>query len=197
MKRIISADRIGYLGLGILVSLAVAAGCGGAGGYGGSGMPGGGYSTPTPPPGPQVVHINFFGTANGVYNDPTFGNVSGYTQQKHAQVLGLSPGAQVVITNNDSFAHTLNVFSAYPTPGPQSTSAAPNNGILGPGYQSGVLNPGQSTSVLTVTSTLGNLYILCGIHFGMGMQDGIVVQVGATPGPQATASGGNCHGYGC
>mgnify|MGYP001229794139 FL=1 len=163
-------------------------------------MPGPGPQ-PSPTPTMPTVHINFFGTANGVRSDPTFGNVSGFTQQQHAQVLGLAPGMHVVISNNDTVSHTFNVFSAYPTPGPQSTAAAPNGGVLGVGYQSGVLTAGQSTSTLTVTSTTGNLYIICGIHFSMGMQDGAIVQVGATPGPQATPaplpSGGMCHGYGC
>ena len=188
-----ATPRLAAAGLGVLASLAIAAGCGG-GGYGSSSMPG---AYPSPSPGTAVIHINFFGSANGVYTDPAFGNVSGYTQQSHAQVLGLSPGAQVMITNSDTVAHTLNVFAAYPTPGPQSTAAAPNGGVLAAGYQTGVLAPGQSTGVLTVTNTPGNLFILCGIHFGMGMQDGIVVNVGATPGPQATGSGGTCHGYGC
>ena len=175
---------------------AIAAGCGG-GGYGG-----GSYSMPGPQgsstPSQQIIHINFFGTANGSINDPTFGAVTGYTQMQHAQVLGLAPGSQVTITNNDTVEHTLNVFSSYPTPGPQSTAAVPNGGVLSAGYQSGPLQPGQSTGVLTVTGTSGNLYIICGIHFiSNGMQDGIVVKVGATPGPQATAAGGMCHGYGC
>ena len=193
---------LGMLLGGVLAaSIFIAAGCGGGGGGGN----GGGGVMPAPQPSPTstmpTVHINFFGSANGVRNDPTFGNVSGFTQQQHAQVLGLQPGTQVVITNNDTVSHTFNVFSAFPTPGPQSTAAAPNGGVLGVGYQSGVLAPGQSTSTLTVTGTTGDLFIICGIHFNMGMQDGAIVQVGATPGPQATPapvpSGGMCHGYGC
>jgi plastocyanin len=188
-----------FLGGVLAASILIAAGCGGGGGGGGT-MPGPGPQ-PSPTPTMPTVHINFFGSANGVRSDPTFGNVTGFTQQAHAQVLGLPPGTQVVITNNDTVSHTFNVFSAYPTPGPQSTAAAPNGGVLGVGYQSGVLAAGQSTSTLTVTSTTGNLFIICGIHFSMGMQDGAIVQVGATPGPQATPaplpSGGMCHGYGC
>jgi len=193
MNNVLSFRRTAHVAMGLAAAVAIVAGCGG-GGYG-SGAAVGGYPSPTP--GTPVIHVNFFGTANGVYHDATFGDVSGYTQHQHAQVLGLSPGAQVVITNNDSVAHTLNVFSSYPTPGPQSTAAAPNGGVLGAGYQTGVLAPGQSTGVLTVTNTTGNLYILCGIHYGSGMQDGLVVQVGATPGPQATPAPGQCHGYGC
>ena len=55
--------------------------------------------------------------------------------------------------------------------------------------------------MLTVTSNTGNLFIICGIHYiSNGMRDGMIVQVGATPGPQATpmpAASGMCHGYGC
>jgi plastocyanin len=191
----ISVSRtFAQVGFASLAAVAIAAGCGGGGigGYGGTALPG-----PTPTQGTPTIHINFFGTSNGSMDDPTFGIVSGFTQQRHAQVLGLSPGTQVVITNNDTVTHTLNVFSAYPTPGPQSTAAVPNGGVLAAGYQTGPLAPGQSTGVLTVTSTPGNLFIICGIHFADGMQDGIVVQVGATPGPQATGGPGGCHGYGC
>jgi plastocyanin len=183
-----------------LVTIAV--GCGGGGG-GGNGGGGGTLPGPQPSPSPTMptIHINLFGTANGVFADATFGNVTGYTQQKHAQVLGIAPGTQVILTNDDNVTHTFNVFASFPTPGPQSTAAAPNGGVLGVGYQSGPLAPGQSTAVLTVTNTTGNLFIICGIHYiSNGMRDGMVVQVGATPGPQATpmpAASGMCHGYGC
>jgi hypothetical protein len=197
MKNATSPRTLAQIGLASIAAVAIAAGCGGGGGgYGSSALPPPG---PSPTPAMPTIHINFFGTANGTIDDTMFGIVSGFTQKQHAQVLGLAPGSQVVITNNDSVTHTLNVFSAYPTPGPQSTAAAPNGGVLGPGYQTGPLSPGQSTSVLTVTSTTGDLFIICGIHFVDGMQDGIVVQVGATPGPQATGTGGGggCKGYGC
>jgi plastocyanin len=183
------------------IGSAVLAACGGGGGSGmvvGGGNGGNPTPNPSPTPGP-VVHINFFGGANGSIDTPPFSVVSGFTQQAHAQVMAFTPGEQITVTNNDTTAHTINVFSAYPTPGPQSTAAVPNGGVLGPGYQSGVLQPGQTTSMLNVMNTPGNLFIICGIHFSSGMQDGIVVQVGATPGPEATptVSGGGCHGYGC
>jgi hypothetical protein len=185
----------------LVVSLAV--GCGGGGGGGNIG--GGSVNNPPPPvpsPSPTMptVHINFFGTANGVKVVATFGAVSGFTQQQHAQVLGLVPGTQVIIKNNDAVTHTINVMSAFPTPGPQSTASVPNGGVFGVGFQSGPLSPGQSVGPLTVTSTAGNLFIICGIHFSFGMKDGAVIAVGATPGPQATpmpAPSGGCHGYGC
>src|SRR5579872_435678 len=180
--------------------LSIAVGCGGGGGgYGGGGTIAPPPASPTPAM--PTIHLNLFGTANGVFKDGTFGDVTGFTQQRHAQVLGLPPGTQVIITNNDSVAHTFNVFSAFPTPGPQSTATVPNGGVLGVGYPSGPIQPGNSTGVLTVTNTTGDLFIICGIHYiSNGMRDGMIVQVGATPGPQATpapAPSGMCKGYGC
>jgi len=178
-------------------------GCGG--GYGG----GSGYMAPPPPPpnpspspGP-LIHVNFFGGGNGSIDmGNPFKIVSGFTQQAHAQVMAFAPGEQITITNNDTVAHTVNVFSAYPTPGPQSTSSAPNGGVFGPGFMSGPIAAGNTIGPLMVTNTVGNLFIICGIHFADGMQDGVVVNVGATPGPEATpapsqSGGGGCKGYGC
>ena len=196
MKNFRLIQQISVAGAGAAIAALIVTGCGG--GYGS--VPGGNMNPPPPPtpsPGP-VVHINFFGMGNGSITDQTFGTVSGFTQQAHAQVMAFAPSEQITITNNDTVPHTLNVFSAYPTPGPQSTASVPNGGIFGPGYQSGVMQPGQTTSVLTVMNTPGNLFIICGIHFSSGMQDGIVVKVGATPGPEATVMpGGGCRGYGC
>ncbi len=201
MKIITSPRALALIGLASIAAVALAAGCGG-GGYGAmAGSNGGGNPPPaaSPTPGP-VVHINFFGNGNGSIDTPPFNLVSGFTQQAHAQVMAFAPGEQIIVTNNDTTEHTINVFStAYPTPGPQSTAAAPNGGVFGQGYQSGLLQPGQSTSMLTVTNAPGNLFVICGIHFSSGMQDGVIVQVGATPGPEATpvTGGGGCHGYGC
>lgn len=178
-------------------------GCGG-GGYGSAA-----YNPPPPPPpnpspspGP-VVHVNFFGAGNGsIQTGNPFLIVSGFTQQAHAQVMGFTPGEQIMITNNDTVTHTVNVFSAYPTPGPQSTSTNLNGGVFAPGFMSGPLAAGSTIGPFTVTNTVGNLFIICGIHFVDGMQDGLVVNVNATPGPEATpaphqSGGGGCKGYGC
>jgi hypothetical protein len=187
--------------LGAAICAAVIAACGG-GGYGGSAYvpPGGNPSPAASPTAGPLVHINFFGSGNGSISTAPFGVVSGFTQQAHAQVIGFQPGEQIMITNNDTVTHTLNVFAnSFPTPGPQSTAAVPNGGVFGPGYQSGPITPGSNVGPLTVTNAAGNLYIICGIHFVDGMQDGVVVQVNATPGPEATptSGGGGCHGYGC
>lgn len=183
----------------------VVQGCGG-GGYGGGTT----YNPPPPPPpnpspspGP-VIHVNMFGGGNGSINmGNPYGIVTGYTQQAHAQLMAFAPSESITITNNDSTAHTVNVFSAYPTPGPQSTGTNLNGGTFGPGFMSGPIAAGATIGPFTVTSNPGTLFIICGIHWtDFAMQDGIIVQVGATPGPEATpapqqSGGGGCKGYGC
>ena len=141
---------------------------------------------PTPTPGP--IHINYFSGGGSIVSGG-FGTVSGFTQMQRSQVLGLSPGTKVIITNVDTAAHTLNVYGdGYPNPN-NVTITQQGGTTLQPGYQTGILNPGQSTGVLTVGAGPGNWFIVCGIHYQFVnpfMQDGLVVQVGATPGPQAT-----------
>ena len=181
------------------LAAALVAACGG--GAGGATVYGGPAPQPSVPSQSQVVHVNFFGSGSGSIFDALFGTVKGYTQASHSQVLGLSPGTQVVITNNDTVPHTLNVYSGgYPNPSSVTTAAAGGN-VLQAGYQSGILGAGASTPVLTVGAA-GTYYIACALHYQTQlpfMQDGLIVQVGATPGPQATiASGGPpCTGYGC
>jgi hypothetical protein len=198
-SRSYSAARIAIVALAI--SAAVVAGCGGGGG-----------SATAPGPGPQpsvsavpAVEIVLFSKNVGMINDPTFGTVQGFTQQAYSQVLGLSPGQQIMLKNGDSVTHTFNVYAVYPTPPPPlgtlDTSSS-GTSSLDVGYRSGPIAPGASVGPLTVTNNTGNLYIACAFHFGSnGMQDGVVVNVNATPGPQASiASGGSpppCHGPYC
>jgi hypothetical protein len=186
------------------IAAATVAGCGGGGGgYGGSGLPGG--------PGPQpsasavpTITIVLFSRNVGTVNDPTFGTVQGFTQTTNSQVLGLSPGQQITLKNGDTHIHTFNVYSSYPTPPPVGgtlDTSPSNTTALDVGYRSGPIQPGATTAPLTVTNTSGNLFIACAFHFGSnGMKDGMIVNVGATPGPQATAAGGGaspppCHYY--
>jgi hypothetical protein len=186
----------------LVIAAATAAGCGGGGG-----------STTAPGPGPQpstsavpAVQIVLFSKFVGSIADPTFGTVQGFTQQTYSQVLGLSPGQSIMLKNGDTVIHTFNVYSAYPTPPPPlgTLDTTPSNTtVLDAGYRSGPIAAGASVGPLTVTSTLGNLFIACAFHFGSNnMQDGVVVSVGATPGPQASApaSGGSpppCKGPYC
>ncbi len=200
MSSSVSLRAVKHIGTAVVASGVIAAGC--AGGGSGTATFGGPPPNPSPSPvGQTTVHINFFGSAAGTQMSSIFGTVRGYTQNKHSQVLGLAPGAQIVITNNDTAPHTLNVYSGgYPNPATVNTSQTGGN-VLQAGYQSGVLAPGASTPVLTVGAA-GTYYIVCGIHYQTQvpfMQDGLIVQVGAVPGPEATPSsgGGGCIGYGC
>ena len=177
----------------LAIAAATAAGCGGGGG---------GASTTAPGPGPQpsisavpAVEIVLFSKFVGSINTPPFGTVRGFTQQTYSQVLGLSPGQQIMLKNGDTVTHTFNVYAAYPTapPSPNGTLDTTPSGttVLNAGYRSGPITAGSSVGPLTVTNTLGNLYIACTFHFGSNnMKDGVVVSVNATPGPQASAPGG-------
>jgi hypothetical protein len=182
------------------ITAAAVAGCGGGGGYGGG---------TTLPPGPQPsssavpsITILLFARNVGMVNDPTFGTVQGFSQQTNSQVLGLAPGQQVMLKNGDNVTHTFNVYSAYPTPPPPGgtlDTSASETSTLAAGYRSGPIAPGQSVGPLTVTNTNGDLFIACAFHFGSnGMQDGMIVNVGATPGPQASTASSSpppCHYY--
>jgi hypothetical protein len=182
------------------IAAATVAGCGGGGGYGGGSMP------PGPQPSASAVPsitIVLFARNVGSVNDPTFGTVQGFTQTTNSQVLGLAPGQQIMLKNGDSVANAFNVYSAYPTPPPPGgtlDTSASGTTTLAAGYRSGPIAPGMSVGPLTVTNSAGNLFIACAFHFGSnGMQDGMIVNVGATPGPQATGAGGAspppCHYY--
>ena len=59
-----------------------------------------------------------------------------------------------------------------------------SGGPLKLGYASGVIGPGKSVTVHLMRT--GNFLIGCAFHYHSGMQDVIVVHLGATPGPQAT-----------
>ena len=187
----------------LAIAAATAAGCGGGGGGG---------STTAPGPGPQpsvsavpAVQIVLFAKDVGSINAPPFGVVQGFTQQAFSQVLGLTPGQQIMLTNGDNVTHTFNVYSVYPTPPPPGgtlDTSSSGTSVLDAGYRSGPIAPGASVGPLTVTNNVGNLYIACAFHFGSNqMQDGAIVNVNATPGPQASiASGGSpppCKGPYC
>jgi len=188
----------------LAIAAATAAGCGGGGGGG---------STTVNGPGPQpsnsavpAVQIVLFARNVGSINDSTFGTVQGFTQQAFSQVLGLAPGQQIMLTNGDNVTHTFNVYASYPTapPSPAGTLNTTSSGtsVLDAGYRSGPIAAGKSVGPLTVTNTLGKLYIACAFHYGsFGMKDGVIVNVNATPGPQASISSGGspppCKGPYC
>lgn len=171
---------------------AIAAGCSGGGGGGGYGGPPG----PQPsPPSILGIHMILFSGNAGVYTDATFGAVTGYTQQQRSQVLGLPPNTQIVITNNDTVSHTVNVYSGGYSASPSLGASGGN--VLVDGYRSGSIVPGGSVNV--TTGPPGTYYIECALHYlSDGMKDGMILQVGASPGPQATPDPTKtCSGYGC
>jgi len=128
------------------------------------------------------------GTIKDTFWNATLG---GYTQQQFSQALGFPPGTMLTIHNiSKSLDHTLNVvkkIKGAPAKFPANPSlpSKPSGGKLQKGYASGIIKWGTTVSV-----TLGKagIYLIgCHFHYHDGMQDVIVVEPGATPGPQATA----------
>lgn len=142
----------------------------------------------------------------GVENDPTFGQVAGFTQSVYSQVLAFAPGTQVTIRNSSSTAHTFNVLSTtgFPANPTLSTNASGNPSSLDSSYASGNINPGFTIGPITLTA--GTYYIGCAYHYlvAPSMRTALLVSAAATPGPQATpgpttAPGGTggCSGIYC
>jgi plastocyanin len=121
--------------------------------------------------------------------------VGGFTQKKYSQVLGFPPGTKLTIHNlSKSVTHTLDVVKfVYGPPAdfpkdPKLSVPAHGHGELETGYASGPIKPGKSVTVTLAKA--GKFLIGCAFHYGDGMRDVIVVENGATPGPQATAPRG-------
>ena len=72
----------------VLVGSAVAA-CTNGGGLGSIGGGGGGGGSPSPLPTSSAIGVGIPTGKIGVANDPTWGTVSGYTQEQTSQVLSL------------------------------------------------------------------------------------------------------------
>lgn len=177
----------GVLGVAIAV-----AGCTNGGGLGTIG----GSATSSPLPAASAIGIGIPTGKIGVENDPVWGTVSGYTQEKTSQVLAFPPGATITIQNLSSTTpHTLNVIGTTQGPpvkwpgNPSLTFSPTGNGVLGSNYASGSLNPGASVKV-----KLGNpgIYLIgCAYHYvEFAMRDIIEVSAGATPGPTASPGPG-------
>jgi protein SCO1 len=182
--------RVPALILGALL-VAVAA-CTNGGGLGTS--PGSG--TPSPLPAASAIGVGIPTGKIGVENDPVWGNVSGYTQEKTSQILAFPPGATITIQNlSSNTPHTLNVIgtSNGPPPkwpsNPSLTFSPAGNGVLSSKYASGSLNPGASVKVRL--SNPGIYLIGCAYHYiEFDMRDVIQVVAGATPGPTASPGAG-------
>jgi plastocyanin len=128
------------------------------------------------------------GTIDDSYWTATLG---GYTQQQYSQALGFPPGTKITLTNlSKDISHTLNVVAKIKGPpakfpsNPKLVEGPAGNGKLKKGYASGVIAPGKS---VTLTLSKAGIYLIgCYFHYSEGMHDVLVVEDGATPGPQAT-----------
>jgi cytochrome oxidase Cu insertion factor (SCO1/SenC/PrrC family) len=177
----------------VLLASAFAA-CTNGGGLGSIG--GGGGGTPSPLPSGSGIGLAIPTGKIGVVNDPVWGTLSGYTQDKTSQVLAFPPGSKLTITNLSKVdPHTLNVIAVTKGPPPAwphspSLGFYPSgNGVLGDGYASGTLNPGAS---VTVKLSKPGIYLIgCAFHYvEFSMRDVIEVVAGATPGPTASPGPG-------
>jgi plastocyanin len=121
--------------------------------------------------------------------------VGGFTQKTYSQTLGFPPGTKITIHNlSKSVTHTLDVVKVdYGPPAgfpknPKLSVPAHGHALLELGYASGPIKPGKT---VTVTLAKAGKYLVgCAFHYGEGMRTVIVVENGATPGPQATAPRG-------
>jgi len=187
-------------------AVAALAACGG-GGSGGSGGGGGmtPASGPTAPPngvGAMTIGVSLPTTSIGSENDPTFGQIAGYTQNTYSQTLAFPVGSVVTIKNlSSSTTHTFDVVSTTGFPAsPSLPTTANGGGVLSSSYTSGNITGGSSVSV--TMSNAGTFYFGCAYHYADTPQMRDVIQVSntATPGPQATpppSSTTGCTGYYC
>ena len=169
---------------------------------GNNGMPNAGFQSPTvtiESPNGTRLHFDLLpkntigeelpSEGVGSTKDPTWGQVGGFTQTSHAQVLAFPPKTTVTIENlSGSIPHTFNVVQAAGKPpahfpsNPTLSFTPHGNGVLGLGYASGAINPGKSVKVKLLHA--GTYLIGCAFHYSEGMQDVIRVVAGATPGPK-------------
>lgn len=162
---------------------------------GGLGSIGGGGGSPSPFPS-GGIGVGIPTGKIGVENDPTWGTISGYTQNQTSQVMAFPPGSKITVKNlSTTTPHTLNVVGVasgpppnFP-PSPSLTFSARGNGVIGPNYASGTLNPQSS---VTLTLSKPGIYLIgCAFHYiEFQMRDVIQVTAGATPGPTASPGPG-------
>lgn len=191
-------NKLAIFAFAAIVTLAA---CGGGGG-GGSINPGGSMA-PTAPPGgvgPDTIGISLPTTSIGSVNDPTFGEVGGYTQNTYSQTLAFPVGTVVTLKNlSSTTTHTFNVVSTTSFPASPTLSTAASGGTtLSSNFASGNIAP-NGTMQITL-SNAGTFYFGCAYHYlnTPQMRDVIQVSNTATPGPQATpGSTTGCTGYYC
>ncbi len=160
-------------------------------------MPGGtgGGATPIPTPTatptgalPQVVAEALPSSAIGSEVVPTYGLIGGFTQQTYSQILGYSPGAQIMIRNaQTSTPHTFGVDSTtgFDANGSALTLQASGGTTVQAGFNTGTINTGATVGPFTLVA--GTYFIGCAYHYVSDtMRTVLVVATNATPGPQAT-----------
>lgn len=155
----------------------------------GTPTPSGAPGTPAPSLSPstqQVVTMAEPITAIGSIVDPTYGLIGGYTQQSTSQVLGFSPGTQIMIRNGQTTTpHTFSVISTTGFTGPPTSLTASGGSTISTGFSTGTVNGGTLVGPFTLTA--GTFYIGCAYHYvSETMRTVLIVAPGATPGPQAT-----------
>jgi|SRR5581483_944251 len=182
-------------------AVAVLAACGGGGSGGGGPTP---QSGPTVPPAvPSLtIGVSLPTTSIGSVNDPTFGQVAGYTQSIYSQSLAFPVGSVVTVQNlSSSTTHTFDVVGTTSFPAnPTLPMTANGGGVLSSSYDSGNITGGSSVSI--TMSNAGTFYFGCAYHYldSPQMRDVVQVSNSATPGPEATpppSATTGCTGYYC
>lgn len=188
--------------IALLATSALAACGGGGSGGGGFTPPSGGGATPGPTAAPTVaplsVGVALPTSGIGSLTDPTFGQVGGYTQSTYSQTLAFPAGSTITVTNlSAATPHTFDVVGTTGFPANPALTTTASGGGISPTYASGNINGGASVTIALATA--GTYYFGCAYHYlsAPQMRDVIQVSTTATPGPEATPSGGAGAGGGC
>jgi len=128
----------------------------------------------------------------GTQKNATWGKIGGFTQTAYAQVLAFPPGTKLTVRNlSKDTQHTFDIVAEagkapahFPSKGPSINASGGSIGQVG--YASGPINPGKSVTL--TLSKPGTYLIECAFHYGEGMQDVLIVEKGAKPGPEGTPS---------
>jgi plastocyanin len=126
----------------------------------------------------------------GTQKNKHWGMIGGFTQMTYAQVLAFPPGTKITIHNlSKDTPHTFDVVGTA-TKGPAKFPTKPpsidasGGKVLEVGYASGPINPGKSVTLMLKTP--GTYLIECAFHYAEGMQDVLIIEKNAAPGPQGT-----------
>jgi plastocyanin len=128
----------------------------------------------------------------GTQKNAKWGTIGGFTQTAYAQVLAFPPGTKLTVRNlSKDTPHTFDIVAVAGKAPAHFPSKAPSvnasGGTIGQvGYASGPIDPGKSVTL--TLSKPGTYLVECAFHYNEGMQDVLVVETGAKPGPQGTPS---------